>query len=366
MAVLSRPLRILLRVRPYHTGPTRTFATRFAEWMNPEKFQLIICCEANGPACEWFGQRPGVEVVLAERDSPLLETLLQETDVAHTDGFDFELARAAHRIGVPHVCSIGASPEDGMRDYRPEWRRPSLTAVTMLAQQVICRSEFLASPFREVGATNVQVFYNGVDLQRFAPAPLFARREATVGMVAHFLPQKRHEDFLRAAAAVQAARPGVRFLIAGTVYDRADSREYHEHLVSLSRELGARVEFTLFSQPERDLAELDIMVLPSQDEGCSNAILETMAVGRPVVATRSGGNPELVTEECGCLFPVGDVPELTGRLIELLEDREKVAAMGQGARLRVERNFELGSKMAQYGDLYASLCRGGEPVAEQA
>ena len=90
------------------------------------------------------------------------------------------------------------------------------------------------------------------------------------------------------------------------------------------------------------LNAMDIFVLPTLMEGMSNTLLEALAVGLPVMATRVGGNPEVVAEGvCGYLFAPQDVPGLVSQLRTLLRDSRLRSEFGRAARERALRNFSL-------------------------
>jgi L-malate glycosyltransferase len=104
------------------------------------------------------------------------------------------------------------------------------------------------------------------------------------------------------------------------------------------------------------LARATAFCLPSRAEGLSNAIMEAMAARLPVVATRAGGNPELVEDGVtGFVVPVGDAAQMADRLIDLLSDPERAREMGRRGRTFAERELSLDRKKAAYGDLYCRL-----------
>jgi glycosyltransferase involved in cell wall biosynthesis len=101
---------------------------------------------------------------------------------------------------------------------------------------------------------------------------------------------------------------------------------------------------------------LDLFVLPSRAEGISNTILEAMACACPVLATRVGGNAELVDAGAtGELVPPGDVEAMAQALAALAADPARAVRMGQAGRLRVEQHFSLQAMVGAYQDLYARL-----------
>lgn len=101
------------------------------------------------------------------------------------------------------------------------------------------------------------------------------------------------------------------------------------------------------------LAAMDVFVLPSREEGMSNALMEAMAAERPVVATSVGGNGEVVThEQSGLLVPGDDVPALVGAVAGLLRDPARAARLAQAARADVARRYGARARVAELEELY--------------
>ena len=104
------------------------------------------------------------------------------------------------------------------------------------------------------------------------------------------------------------------------------------------------------------MAGLDLFVLPSLAEGISNTILEAMACGLPIVATRVGGNAELVAEgRTGTLVSSDDAPALSTVLQAYARDAARVVAEGLAARLHVESRFSIDAMVSSYAELYDTL-----------
>ena len=106
------------------------------------------------------------------------------------------------------------------------------------------------------------------------------------------------------------------------------------------------------------LNAMDVFVLPSLSEGMSNTLLEAMASSLPVVATRVGGNPELVEDErSGWLFEPGDVMALAAILERSGRDSSRRQEIGQAARGRAVEHFSLEGMIESYRSLYVELAR---------
>ena len=106
------------------------------------------------------------------------------------------------------------------------------------------------------------------------------------------------------------------------------------------------------------MRSMDLFVLPSLGEGISNTILEAMASGLPVVATRVGGNPELVLEDrTGTLVPASDPDALMQAIHRYLCDPDLAPAYGRAARAHVEASFSWNSMVTGYMGVYDKLLR---------
>jgi glycosyltransferase involved in cell wall biosynthesis len=99
--------------------------------------------------------------------------------------------------------------------------------------------------------------------------------------------------------------------------------------------------------------------MSKRNEGLSNAVLEYMALGKPVIATNCAGNRELVADgETGLLVPRGASDALATRIVELLDNPTWAREMGIAARQRVERDFSMERMIQEYKDLYAEILAG--------
>ena len=121
--------------------------------------------------------------------------------------------------------------------------------------------------------------------------------------------------------------------------------------------LGQRIVFTGFRGDVPDLlGEVAISVLPSLSEGTSNTLLESMAAGIPVIATRVGGNPEVIEDGVsGLLVPPRDSAAIVTAVRRLLEDEELAARLGQAGMRRVSELFSIEGSVHETEHLYEQL-----------
>lgn len=211
----------------------------------------------------------------------------------------------------------------------------------------------------------IRVIYNGVDTQRFAPcvdARLRRRTElgfpaesivyGTVGRVAQL---KDQGTLVRAVELLCRRGVDARILLVGKGPDMASLQRHVEG----SAELAGRVVFTGASDQVPDLLRaMDVFVLPSLCEGMSNTLLEALACELPSVATRVGGNPEVIEEgRSGWLFSPGDSEELASLLHRLAASSELRSKLGAEARRRAVAHFSQERMLQEYRDLYLELAR---------
>lgn len=208
---------------------------------------------------------------------------------------------------------------------------------------------------REDGVPPQKLFVvrNGLDsveasLGASQPSPTFR-----IGMAASLRPIKRHDLLLDALARFQQQQPDLSFeaRLWGDGPERARLEQRARQLA-----INDRIRFmgAVHDVPQR-LRDVDVVVLCSDREGSSNAILEAMAAGKPVIATAVGGNPELVAADTGLLIPPGDSTALSTALQRLALDRDLRCTLGSAARRRAEQEFSWPRSLAALETVYREL-----------
>jgi len=202
-------------------------------------------------------------------------------------------------------------------------------------------------------ANRVTVVQNGLDLSRFTPKSFSHAQTnaARVGIVANLRPVKDLPTFIRAAQMVANRHRNTEFLVAGKGEERGSLVQLAENLgiASKVRFLGAVNDVPSF------LKTLDIAVLCSRSEGLSNAILEYMAAGLPIVATNVGGTAGLIQHEVnGLLVPPLAPTHLADAIDRLLQDRALATRLGSTAHKMIA-NLSHERRARAYEDLYFDL-----------
>ncbi len=218
---------------------------------------------------------------------------------------------------------------------------------------------------RGVSAGKISVIHNGVDVEKIrlaanspeAPRSLSERfgENRIIGTIGRFTPIKNQKLLLLAARTIVKQHPDVLFVLVGDGKERG-------RLEQMGRELGLedKLIFTgWLNSPYPILSRMDILVLPSLWEGLGVTILEAMALGKPVVATRVGGIPEVVGDgETGLLVPSDDEEALASALHKLLSDPELAQDMGHRGKAVVEKRFPSTRTAREVEEVYESSMNG--------
>lgn len=208
--------------------------------------------------------------------------------------------------------------------------------------------------------------YNGVDINRFNPdikaekikdTLNIKRGETVIGTIGQLYPDKGQNIFIQAAEKVLRKYPNARFLIVGG----AKKERYKTQLKDLVDRLSLENKIIFTGKIEnipQILAIMDVFVLPTLNEGFSRVIIEAMACAKPVIATSVGGNSEAVIDGVsGFIIPVNSSEVLAQRVIELIDNKDKMMQMGQKGRERVVNNFSSAHYVANIERIYNEILK---------
>lgn len=333
-----------------------------ARWLLDHGWGVLIACQ---PESRLLGEarKVALPVVTVTMRGPLdvragatLRRLMKDRGAAlvHThSSIDSWLATlAAKTLGLPVVRSRHVSI--------PIPRRRAL--IYRLAGRVITSGDAIRDVVRAAGvrADRVVSISAGVDTSRFHPGASgeAVRKELgltgpVAGLVAMIRGSKGHRFFLEAAREVLDALPQTRFLIVG------DGIGY-EDVKNRVREMGLEraVIMTGFRTdiPEV-MAALDVLVLPStKSEGFPQAVAQALAVGTPVVATATGGIPELIRDgKTGRLVPPADPHALAEAILSFFRDPEGARRLARAGQALVRTGYTMEQMMARTTAVYAEL-----------
>ncbi len=370
----SDMLRVFFMVDSLKFGGSESQMVEVARRLPSHRYRLTVgCLKVEGPYVETLRQAgiPVVEFPLRGsvlRPSSFLQLLRlwrfirrERFDVVHTHDLWSNL------IGVPAAWLARVRVIISSRRDLAHWwwytphRRKILRRIQNLGTFVLANSEAVRSFLvKEDGfrADKIRVIRNAVDFERFACArgerekllPQCNPQDKLVILLGNMnLPVKGHAFLIEAARAVRRELPSTRFVFVG------DGRQ-RPGLEQRVKEVGLQDNF-LFLGRRKDVPELlsccDLSVLPSTAEGLPNAVLESMAAGLPVVATRVGGTPEIIEEGVsGLLVPPRDPEALAQAILRVLSDPMLARRLASAAQERVRTHFSFDQLLLELKELY--------------
>lgn len=229
-----------------------------------------------------------------------------------------------------------------------------LFTILNFPNRFICVSEATKKLLVEKGVPSqkITVAYNGVDLGEFKPSKKMRQRKrnelklsnetVVVGFIGQLIPRKGIENFIEAASIVHKQKEDCKFIIIG---GPTDSYYFKSNILSLYHmyKLEDRLIFIGFKEDVMSyFSAIDIFTNTSKEEPFARVNLEAMAMGKPVIATNVGGNPEAIVDgKTGYIVPVGDSQSLAEKILELVNDKDLRESFGRAARKRVEKFFTI-------------------------
>ena len=365
-------LRILYTVNRMDIGGSQTHLLQVLRLLDRNQFEPMLCCLSGEGALLETARETGATVVgvgLGRLKSPSAAgAVLRLTrfmrrariDIVHNYLLRANVAGtlAARLARVPLVLTSKRGCH--------EMRGLELAAVRLsnrLADCITANAEAVRRYVHDNEGCPLEkmvVIPSGIDTDRFAPlAPAdykarlgVAADRRVVGIVTRMRVRKGVEEFLRAMGMVREQMPEACAVVVGEV-------DLDASLRALVQELRLDGHLHLLGR-RSDMAEVlsafDLFVLSSHDEGMSNAILEAMAMQRPVVATDVGGTNEVVQDgRTGVLVPAKDPAALAQGILRVLRAPQEGAAMGERGRAIAIERFSARAMVRQMEQLYVQL-----------
>jgi glycosyltransferase involved in cell wall biosynthesis len=365
---------ILLMVRELHHGGSERQMTETALALDRTRFEphvgAFIVGGSRGDELRAAGV-PIVHVPVRSFKPPgsltaawSLARYIRANNIRLVHTFDLPLTAWAIPATMYLTKAIALASQRCHLDLTSPWLRKALLFAERRAAGVVVNCKFLERHLMEdagIPARRIHLCYNGIDLNRFArtdavrPAAL-PPEALVIGAVCVLRPEKGLPTLLEAFAAVRKLAPDLRLAIIG-------SGPMLPGLQKRAGELGilsACIFEPTTSRVADWLGHIDIFVLPSLSEAFSNSLMEAMACGCCAVASRVGGNPELIEEGVrGLLFPPGDAAALAGALREAILNPDLRRRMADAGRDFVRANFSRETAARRMGEIYSGLLEDG-------
>lgn len=365
-------------------GGTERMLIRFLGRCNRDRFQHhVVAMQPEGPLLDAVAELGHSATGLASQN-PLhpgargeMRALLRNKTISliHAYGLRADiLARTmARKAKIPAFVSAIRSPDPWrgpLHVWLDRWTARGGRVNLFISNSEAGRQSRIVR--EKFPGNQIITIPNGIDLPDPAPpsreevAALRAKYGLTnqthplVAVVANLRPMKGHLDLIAALALLKETHPRLHLLFAG----RDDSEGAIENAARNSGMRG-RIAFCGFVDDPLPLVRLaDLYCMPSHWEGCPTALLEAMALAKPIIATKVGGIPELVRhKEEATLVPPGNPQALAQAIADLLARPQEAERLGRKAAARARENFSLNTMIARIEEAYDGLLRQAHPAA---
>ncbi|MCD6385084.1 glycosyltransferase [Candidatus Sumerlaeota bacterium] len=382
----NRKIKILYFIGSLQLGGAERQLAELATRLDKTRFDVEICCIAQGGPLVKFVEHHGVPVrifnfylVRGKLNPYSYFHLIRELwriyryikksrpDIVHAFLYTaYIVGIACARVaGVP--VTIASRRSLGYFKDNTLFKQPLENIINKFTNYVLVNSEAVKQDVlrrEKIDPQKIHLIYNGVDIQRFQhPANAGDIRTklgipddcVTIGVVANLIPYKGHTELIESARIIKNEFPQTRFVCVGRdsgIKPKLESLIHNYHLE----------EMFIFTGDRTDIPELmqafDIVALASYEEGFSNVILEAMASGKPVVATNVGGNPEAVVHgKTGLIVPPRSPQALADALLRLLKDPQLRSTLGKNGLERARKLFSIEHLIENMQNFYLSAMK---------
>jgi glycosyltransferase involved in cell wall biosynthesis len=371
---LKRRINLLIAVAGLNIGGAEVVIKHLVQTIDRSRFNVTVCCIK---VCGLIGDelvREGIDIVTLSNSAvpkvdyftfiKLLRLIrLKQIDIVHTHSADALADSAVCKLLMPRLKLIHTFHFGNYSNLR--WRQMWIEKVfSRMANRLIAVGEVQRQQIRHVfrfrdgrigkvwnGVSPVLSPSNGSFRSRIG-----AENRIVVGTIATFIEQKGLRDLLAVAREFRETGNRVRFIVVGDGPLRPE-------LESMRREFGLddTVVFAgwVMNAAEVALPAFDVFFQPSLWEAMSIVILEAMAAGKPIVATRVGENAHVIEDEVdGLLVEPKDIKGMAAALGRLIDDAELRSRLGNAAAQKVAQQFTVERMARAYEDIYLTTMFG--------
>lgn len=370
-----------------HIGGAETSLIDLLDNIGKSKYRVIVACPASGDLAERLSQRDAEHViikggVLKRTFNPLSLIVFAYYFVMDTVKLSYIIK--SHNVRIIHAnsfisclfCSISAKICGipliwHMRDLIKMrlFNKIFINYAGSMANIIVATTTVMKNNLISLGVApeKICVIHNGIDLKKYNTAPTnggIIRKEfgislytPLVGIVGQLTAWKGQRDFIRAASIVVERYPSAKFLIVGKTI--IGDSHYGQELADLVTKLGLNrhIIFTGFrTDISNVMAAIDILVSASWKEPFGRTIIESMAAGKPVIATNAGGVPDIIENRVnGILVPPRNPQRLANGILEILNNPELCRKIRNAGRKAVKQRFSLEKQMRKIEKLYEDV-----------
>ena len=362
---LSSPVPVLLLIRELGIGGTERQLVETAKFLDRTRFSPHVGCFRPTGLRRAELEDAGVPILHLPMHSFLSPAVvsagsvfvnyIRSNDIKVVHAFDAPLnifsVPIAKFAGVPAVLSS----QRGHRDLTGNATKRCLRITDRISDAVVVNCDAMRHYLIDeegVAPSKIRICYNAVDVEEYMRRDVVSpwRDKTVIGVVCALRPEKNLDTLVRAVGYL--SRPDVVLVIVGS-----GPEEQRLRSLAIDLSLGDSCHFEpATSDVVSWLSRIDIFVLPSRTEALSNSLMEAMACRCCVVASRVGGNPELIDDgENGLLFEAGSVENLAGKLETLLKNPDSLSEMAVAASAKMARSFTYSRAAASMQEIYESV-----------
>jgi L-malate glycosyltransferase len=365
----------MLMARELGPGGTERQLAELARSLDPSRFEVHVGCFREGIRADEL-RRYGIPILRLpitsfKKPSAItgvrqLMLYLRKHKIRLVHTFDYPLNCFGVPIARAARVPVVLSSQRADRRLIPRSYLKMLRLTDRLVSGIVVNSEAVRSEMigtEHIAASVLHLCYNGIDTSAFQSegrrrVPALRNASLVIGVLCVLRPEKDLVTLIEAFARVAAQNRDLRLAIVGSGPELA-------HLETLVQELGVLNQCT-FQPAVSDVAtwlkSIDIFVLPSLSEALSNSLMEAMACGCACIASRIGGNPELLRdEETGLLFEPGNSHDLAKKLHLLLNDTDLRSRLAQAGSRFIRDGFSLTASVKRMQEIYTSCFRNTHP-----
>ncbi|MDD4899720.1 MAG: glycosyltransferase [Candidatus Omnitrophica bacterium] len=362
----NKRINILYVIWSLGLGGAERALIELVKGLDKAKFTPIVCClndkgvfaqelEENGIKVIALNKKRGIDFSVIGKISSIIKK--NRIDIVHTHMWGGNLwGRIAAKLSrVPVVIATEQNVDT--------WKRPyhfvSDKLLGKYTDTLVAVSENVKDFYAEKTRLNrkkIKVIYNSVNLKKYEFSDskrldFIGNREITLGIIGRLVPQKGHRDFILAVKELlKDCR--VKGIVVGSGPLENELKEFSQNLG-----LNGNIVFIGLRQDIPELLKsIDILILPSLREGLPLTVLEAMACGVPVVATKVGGTPEVViNNHTGILIEPKDYMAIKDAVLRFMKDKDFSQQIVHNARKMVEEKFSAYAMARQHSSLYEEL-----------
>ncbi len=272
---------------------------------------------------------------------------------ANTTSVNRSFSIAAALLNIPYITHVRLGMDPGETKWTYQYL-PKPNAFIFVSKAL--QNEYWQEISHYCPRSSTFIVHNAIELERFTPTRRPDGPPYRIGVFANFAPLKRHEDFLLMASEINKKRSDIEYWIIG---DDTENSHRRQTLINLTNKLKLG-ESVKFMGHREDipwlLSQIHISILTSETESFGRVIIESMAAGRPVIASRTGGIPEIIENQIdGLLVNVGDYKAFANAAIDLIGNQHKWNIISKNSITKVQSNFSSHAHIKKIIQVYESI-----------